>query len=33
MIVLEPGWQELAGIVADWFATMPARAANQPVAP
>ena len=33
MIVLEPGWQEVAGIVADWFAAMPARPANQPVAP
>jgi hypothetical protein len=25
MIVLEPGWQEVAGIVADWFAAIPAR--------
>lgn len=33
MIVLEPGWQELAGIVAEWFAAMPARAANHAVAP
>jgi len=33
MIVLEPGWQELAGIVADWFAGIPARAANHPEAP
>jgi len=33
MIVLEPGWQALAGIIADWFATIPAAAANDPVAP
>ena len=33
MLVLEPGWQELAGLVADWFAGIPARAANHPVAP
>ena len=33
MLVLEPGWQELAAIVADWFATIPTRAANHPVAP
>jgi len=33
MIVLEPGWQELAGIVTDWFAGLPARAANEAVAP
>jgi pimeloyl-ACP methyl ester carboxylesterase len=33
MIVLEPGWQELAGNVADWFASIPARATNQPIAP
>ena len=33
MIVLEPGWQALAGSVADWFAGIPARATNQPIAP
>jgi pimeloyl-ACP methyl ester carboxylesterase len=33
MIVLEPGWETLAEIVADWFAAIPARGANQPVAP
>jgi pimeloyl-ACP methyl ester carboxylesterase len=33
MIVMEPGWQELAGLVADWFAGIPADAANHPVAP
>lgn len=33
MIVLEPGWEELAGTIAGWFAGLPARATNQPVAP
>ncbi len=33
MLVLEPGWQELAGIVADWFAAIPSVAANDPVRP
>ena len=33
MIVLEPGWQELAGTVADWFASIAAGATNQPIAP
>jgi len=32
MLVLEPGWQELAGIVADWFAEIPTRTANHPIA-
>jgi pimeloyl-ACP methyl ester carboxylesterase len=29
MLVLEPGWQELAGIVADWFADVAARGGNR----
>jgi pimeloyl-ACP methyl ester carboxylesterase len=33
MLVLEAGWQEIAGMVADWFAGTPARSANHPVSP
>jgi pimeloyl-ACP methyl ester carboxylesterase len=33
MLVLEPGWQELAGIVADWLAGISSRAANDRAAP
>jgi len=33
MLVVEPGWRELAATIADWFAEIPTRAANHPVAP
>lgn len=33
MIVLEPGWEEIAHIVADWFAGISTRQANHPVGP